>query len=243
MPRPGLKSSTRARHNDRPESQITITSGTQLRPDSPTPSASLSFISFPRHSSKDGAVCVEAPVRFCAGAISDNPLNLNALDNLAQSYGAVRQFDLMIEQSKRTMEIDQNFPNIHQTLSRAYHEQGKYDLWLQEWEKFARLSEDANELALVEAAKREYPKSGQLGAFRAAALVQERQAKQHYVDPGWIAGTFAMSGEKDKAFSYLEKACAEKSGFLLHLKDSTPFGSLRSDPRYPELLKRMGLPE
>jgi tetratricopeptide (TPR) repeat protein len=82
-------------------------------------------------------------------------LNLNALDNLAQSYGAARQFDLTIEQSKKTMEIDPNIANIHPTLLHVCHEQGKYDLWLQDWEKFARSGEDASELAMVEAAKPE----------------------------------------------------------------------------------------
>jgi serine/threonine protein kinase/TolB-like protein/Tfp pilus assembly protein PilF len=176
-------------------------------------------------------------------AVELDPLNLNALDNLAQSYGALQQFDLVIEQSKKTMEIDPNFANIHQTLAQAYRRQGKYDLWLQEWEKFARLSEDAMELSMVDAAKREYPKSGPLGAYRAAVAVQEKQAKQHYIDPGWIAIGFALAGEKDKAFDYLEKAYAEKSGFLLHLKEALAFDSLRADPRYADLLKRMRLPQ
>jgi hypothetical protein len=69
--------------------------------------------------------------------------------------------------------------NIHQTLARAYRRQGKYDLWLQEWEKFARLSEDQTELSMVDAANREYPKSGPLGAYRAAGAVQEKQANRH----------------------------------------------------------------
>jgi hypothetical protein len=52
-----------------------------------------------------------------------------------------------------------------------------------------------------------------------------------------------LAGDKDKAFNYLEKAYAEKSGFLLHLKEALAFDSLRADPRYADLLKRMGLPE
>jgi len=176
-------------------------------------------------------------------AVDLDPLNLNALDNVAQSYGMLSQFDLVIEQSKKIIEIDPNYANIHQSLAQAYRRQGKYDLWLQEWEKYATLSDDATELAMVDAAKREYPKSGTPGAYRAAVAVQEKQAKRHYIDPGWIALGFALAGEKDKAFEYLEKAYAEKSGFLLHLKEASAFDSLRADPRYANLLKRMGLPQ
>jgi len=50
-------------------------------------------------------------------------------------------------------------------------------------------------------------------------------------------------GEKDRAFSWLEKAYAAKSGFLPYIKPNPFFDSLRSDPRYADLLKRMGLPQ
>ena len=73
--------------------------------------------------------------------------------------------------------------------------------------------------------------------------LQEEQAKRIYIDPGWIAGNYALLGEKDRAFSWLEKAYREKSGFLANIKSAPPFDSLRSDPRYADLLKRMGLPQ
>jgi hypothetical protein len=49
-------------------------------------------------------------------------------------------------------------------------------------------------------------------------------------------------GEKDRAFSLLEKAYKEKSGGLPFIKSAPNFDALRSDPRYADLLKRMGLP-
>ena len=73
--------------------------------------------------------------------------------------------------------------------------------------------------------------------------LQEEQAKRIYIDPAGIAGNYALSGEKDRAFSWLEKAYREKSGGLLGIKSAPPFDSLRSDPRYADLLKRMGLPQ
>ncbi len=176
-------------------------------------------------------------------AVELDPLNLNALDNLAAEYGSLRQFDVELEQLRRLVEIDPNFPSAHMDMSRVYEQKGMYDLWLQEWEKFAELLGDANEKELVDAAKGEYPKSGYRGAWRAVAAVQEGRAKQHYIDPGWIAISYALAGENDQAFSWLEKGFQEKSGFMTHLKSLPGVDSLRSDARYADLLKRMGLPQ
>jgi hypothetical protein len=120
---------------------------------------------------------------------------------------------------------------------------GEYDLWLEEWEKAAKLSNDSDDLARVEAARRSYAKSGYHGAMKRLATLQEEQAKRIYIDPVFIAVSYAILGEKDRAFGLLEKACREKSGGIGSIKNIPAFDSLRSDPRYADLLKRMGLPQ
>jgi serine/threonine protein kinase/tetratricopeptide (TPR) repeat protein len=176
-------------------------------------------------------------------AIALDPLNLNGLDNLAEAYIYTKQYDQSIEEAKKIVEIDPNFANVHVHMSAAYYWMGKYDLWLDEWEKAARLSNDSEGLALVDAAKHEYAKSGYRGALKRIAALQEEQAKRMYVDPAIIATAYGDLGEKDKAFAWLEKAYAEKSTFIAYLKPFPDFDSLRSDPRYKDLLKRMGLPQ
>jgi eukaryotic-like serine/threonine-protein kinase len=175
-------------------------------------------------------------------AVELDPLNLNALDNLAGEYLHSGQFDQVIDYGKKILEIDPTYAKVHLTLSDAYRFAGKYDLWLEEWQRGATLSNDSEDLALVKAVSQEYAKSGYRGALERLATLQEEQAKRIYVDPAWIAGTFALLGEKDHAFSWLEKAYREKSGFLPFIKSGRYFDSLRSDPRYADLLKRMGLP-
>ena len=108
--------------------------------------------------------------------------------------------------------------------------------------KGARLNNDSDDLARVDAAKREYPKSGYRGALKRVVAVQEEQSKRIYIDPAWIAGNYALLGDRDLAFSWLGKAYKEKSGGLPFIKGGFLFDSLRSDPRYADLLKRMGLP-
>jgi eukaryotic-like serine/threonine-protein kinase len=175
-------------------------------------------------------------------AIELDPLNLNGLDNLAEAYIYTRQYPESIEEARKVMEIDPTFANAHFHLALAYSLSGKYDLWLEELEKGAKLSNDSDALALVDAAKREYPKTGYRGALKRIVALEEEQAKRIYIDPAWHAGEYARLGEKDQAFAWLEKAYAEKSGFLRLLKVFPFFDSLRSDPRYADLLKRMGLP-
>jgi len=175
-------------------------------------------------------------------AVELDPLNLNALDNLASEYFHSRQFYQVIDYEKKILEIDPTYAKAHLTLSDAYRFAGKYDLWLEEWQKGIMLNNDAEDLALFKAVSQEYAKSGYRAALRRLATLQEEQAKRIYVDPAWIAGTFALLGEKDRAFSLLEKAYKEKSGGLPFIKSAPNFDALRSDPRYADLLKRMGLP-
>jgi tetratricopeptide (TPR) repeat protein len=141
------------------------------------------------------------------------------------------------------MEIDPSFANVHFHLGQVYLLTGKYDLWLEEGEKATKLNNDSDVLALFEAGKREYPKSGYRGALKRMIALEEEQAKRIYIDPAWHASWYALLGEKDQAFAWLEKAYAEKSGYLHYVKVYPGFDSLRSDPRYADLLKRMGLPQ
>ena len=175
-------------------------------------------------------------------AVELDPLNLNATQNLAMEYLTVKQIDQAIELEKKNLEIDPNYAKSHLNLAIDYRCAGKYDLWLEEWEKEARLNNDADDLARALTAKREYPKSGYRGAMKKVVVLEEEQANRIYIDPATIAADHAILGEKDQAFVWLEKAYAERSGFLPNIKAVRDFDSLHSDPRYADLLKRMGLP-
>jgi hypothetical protein len=63
------------------------------------------------------------------------------------------------------------------------------------------------------------------------------------VAPETIAVVYAELGEKDQAIHWLEKAYAERSTFMVSLKTEPSLDSLRSDPRFAELLRRVGLPQ
>jgi|SRR6267378_3700562 len=79
--------------------------------------------------------------------------------------------------------------------------------------------------------------------FRQKALeLNTEAAKDSCVSPMVFAGLHAALGNKDEAFAWLDKAYSERSSKLLDLKLDPDFDSLRGDPRYTDLVRRIGLP-
>ena len=79
----------------------------------------------------------------------------------------------------------------------------------------------------------------------ALAILKELEGKyeKHEALGSDLATVYAGLGEKDQAFAWLEKDFQARSGQLARTRWETPFESLRSDPRYADLLRRMGLPQ
>jgi hypothetical protein len=90
---------------------------------------------------------------------------------------------------------------------------------------------------------RVYKKSGLRGALFRRIEMQQQLGKRRYVDPALVGFDYAAIGMKDEAFQWLEKGFAEKSEAMQYLKNARELDSIRSDPRYVDLLKRMGLPQ
>jgi predicted Zn-dependent protease len=66
--------------------------------------------------------------------------------------------------------------------------------------------------------------------------------RQGHLLPETIAIVYVGLGERDEAFAWLDKAVEDRTPFALFLKPSPYYDSLRSDPRFAELLRRVGLP-
>jgi len=70
-----------------------------------------------------------------------------------------------------------------------------------------------------------------------------RSSKSGYVSPFYFAGIYSTLGEQDRAFEWLEKAYQVRDDQLAWVKVEPVFDSVRSDPRYADLLRRIGLPQ
>jgi tetratricopeptide (TPR) repeat protein len=174
-------------------------------------------------------------------AVELEPLNLKYGDTLAAVYRDSRQYDLALEQSKHTLEMDPNYTSAVHNLALMYRDMQKYDLWLEEWKKGATINNDHEDLAIAEDTAAVYAKAGYTAALKHLVELQLQLAKRRYVDPADIGFNYAELGEKDEAFTWLDKAYAEQSDLMVWVKVVRPMDGLRSDPRYAALLKKMNL--
>jgi len=174
-------------------------------------------------------------------AVELDPLNLKYNTNLGQVYRVARKNDQALDQSKKTLEIDPNYASVHQELFLLYRGIGRYDLWLEEWKKNAVLNNDRDEIAIAEESARAYARSGYKAAVARGIEMRKEISVRTYVDPSVLGYEYGCLGDKEQAFHWLEKASAEKSRGLMNLKVEFCMDSLRSDPRYADLLRRMGL--
>ena len=174
-------------------------------------------------------------------AVELDPLNLIYNTNLGAGYILARKYDQALEQLKKTLEMDPNFADTHSDLAYLYRAMGRYDLWLEEWNKQAVLNNDRDEIVLAEETAKVYARSGYKAALAREIELRKEMSARAYVDPTRIALEYGCLGDKEQAFRWLEKAYAEKADQLPDIKAEFCLDSLRSDPRYADLLRRMGL--
>ena len=168
-----------------------------------------------------------------------DPLSLIINANLSfHAYGA-RRYDEAIEQARKVLEMDPNFPVARSNLGSAYLAKGMFDEAIAEFKELSeRTGQDPARSAWLAVA---YAMSG--NRPEAVKIVDTLivLSTQEYVSAGGIAKIFAALGEQDKAFEWLEKIFAQRGRDLLDLKISAYFDMLRDDPRFNDLLGRVGL--
>ncbi|MGH9502456.1 MAG: protein kinase domain-containing protein [Terriglobales bacterium] len=176
-------------------------------------------------------------------AVELDPLNLQYQCNLGQIMANARQYQAAEDELKKALEMDPNFAYAHVELRTIYRDQGKDELAMQEWKKFATLNNDPEELAIAQDVAAVYAKSGAKAAAAREIELKKQLAKRRYVDPAEIAYDYAYLGDKEQTFAWLEKAAAEKSSGLEPIKVIRALDPWHNDPRYIALLQQVGLPQ
>ena len=152
------------------------------------------------------------------------------------AYLADKRIDEAIIAGQRTQRLDPHYFYLDSNLAAAYREKGNF----------------AEAIALYTKAQEEqrFPSSGlaityaRMGQQTEAKkildqLLQERQTR--YVSAQTIAAVYVAFGEKEEAFRWLERAAAEHCGTLQWIAFLPEFGALRSDARFPQFLRRIGV--
>ncbi len=156
------------------------------------------------------------------------------------SYYA-KQYDDAIDYLRKTIELDKNFAPAHTGLGLAYEQTGKTQDAILEFMRAKRLM-GADQESLT-ALKKSFVKSGRDGFWREYLEILKSEAKEHYVPSTGMAAIYSRLGENDRAIDALEKAYEEKDGGIVELKVEPVFERLRSERKFNELLRRVGLSE
>ncbi len=142
--------------------------------------------------------------------------------------------DEAIAQCRRTLEMDPSFMLAHWVLAWAYHHQGKQEEFLEELQKGYLGSSDPGPGLY-------YAWAGKTQEARRAIAKLQQDATKRFGSSQLVAMIYAQLGDKDKAFNWLEKSFAEREGGLIVLHVEPAWEPIRSDPRFEQLERRVGV--
>ncbi len=172
-----------------------------------------------------------------------DPLSLIINTGLGRLFHFARQYDQAIKQLQKTLELDPNFAQAHFDLAMAYAQKGIYEESIAEFQRALTLSGGRTAIAAVLGYT--YAASGKTGKAQKVLDKLKEQLKREDFSSCDIAVEIALVnvglGEKDQAMEWLNKAYEERSGLLVYLKAESMFDSLRADPRFQDLVRRVGL--
>jgi tetratricopeptide (TPR) repeat protein len=175
-------------------------------------------------------------------ALELDPVSFTSNFMLAEDYYYSRDYDRAVEQLMKMVEIEPNQPDLHDALANSYVMKGEYDKAAREYEKTLALEDKDEQAGALRSA---YAKHGFHGLLKAQIQLWNDPEKHEDYCPDQVAGNYALLGDKENAFLWLEKAYVDNDkvgceGNLLPIKADPFLDNIRADPRYNAFLHRMG---
>jgi len=172
-------------------------------------------------------------------ALELDPLSVYANEQEGIVFAEQGDFDRGIAQAQKALEIDPNYGLAYLTLASCYQAKGMYDMSMEAEERALALFGQSDAAAEL---KRVYATSGIKGVRQWVVKRDSDPTKPTY-SPVDVATSYASLGDKDNAFLWLEKAYQQHASELIFLKVNTGWRDLRSDPRFADLVRRIGFPQ
>jgi TolB-like protein/DNA-binding winged helix-turn-helix (wHTH) protein/Flp pilus assembly protein TadD len=172
-------------------------------------------------------------------AESLDPLSLIISADLADALCIAHRYDESIQQSRRTLEMDPNFAIAHYELGQALEQKSMHDEAIDEFKRAIQLAGD-NEIFNTNLAYA-YAVSGRHEQAMKIANDLEHQQNQHPSTDANIALIYVGLGDRDEAMIWLDKAYQARFNPSILLRPA--FDPLRTDARFQDLLRRIGLPQ
>jgi tetratricopeptide (TPR) repeat protein len=173
--------------------------------------------------------------------IAIDPTNLILNSELAFAYYLARQPEAAVEQARKTLELDPAYSYASVLMAWALDVKPSFQEALAELNRARAVSDPPDWYWII--AEIGYIQ-GRLGnRTEAGRIVDDLKSRtgSDYVDPSFIAFIYIAVGENDQAFLWLNKAVDERSGTIGWIKVDPHFDGIRSDPRFADLVRRMGL--
>jgi eukaryotic-like serine/threonine-protein kinase len=166
-----------------------------------------------------------------------DPLRTGLVGNEGSIFYHARRYDEAIAKKKIHADSAPENPFAHLGLANAYVQKGQYAEALISYQTSIKLEETTSALIYL----------GRLDALtgkrdEATAILGKLNTTEKYVSPTELAVLYAALGDKEKAFASLEKGYTERDFQLTDLKVEPAYDSLRDDPRFQDLLRRVGFP-
>ena len=182
--------------------------------------------------------CPESILELKLAAELD-PLSLIINADLGRAFYYARQYDQVIKQEEKTLEMDPGFWLSHINLGRSYTQKGMHAAAIAELRKASELSVvNTESLSFLGFA---YAAAGKIDEALKMLRALNKHAQISYVPPYHIAIVYAGLRDREQAFRWLEQSYERHAVDLFTLKVEPMFDSLRSDPRFADLLRRCGL--
>ena len=167
-------------------------------------------------------------------ALEIDPLSVFANRAYGDRLISARKYNEAIVQLRKTLDLDSNFSLAHSGLAYVYQAQGDYAASVRE---IARVYELTGRQEYAALARESFAKDGLRGYLR--VMAERRSLLWGYTR----AVLHTALSEKDKAFDELNKAYENREYPLIYLKVDPRLDPLRDDPRFQELLRRIGFPK
>ena len=180
-------------------------------------------------------------VTVAKSALDLDPASPSLNHSLAVQFYLTRQFDQAIEQCRKTLEMDPNFAVAYAVLGQTYLAKGMNSEAAPVLEKYSALSQGSvDSLALLGYSQARRRKKSQ--ALRTIDELKET-SKNSFVPAFYFALVYAALEDKDQAFMWLEKGYDERFARFAYLKLEALWDPLRSDERFRDLVRRVGIPQ
>jgi TolB-like protein/Flp pilus assembly protein TadD len=172
-------------------------------------------------------------------ALAIDPLSVVIRTDLARMFYFSRDYDRSLEQYRVALDMDPNFGSAHLWLAHVYEQNGLFEQAISELKTGMRLSSDST-FALAKLGHG-YALAGRRDEAHAVLNQLSALSSERYVSPYDIAMVHVGLQENDDAFVWLQKAFEQRSLWLGYLNVEPQLDPLRSDQRFQELLRRIGL--